>query len=312
MAKRVEEIILGIDVSKDTLEVFCWNREERQQIPNEINAIRTWLRSFPGPVAVAVEATSDYHFALVDEAHALDYTVYVINGRQLKAYGQAVNRGHKSDRDDAWLLARYLTAERAHLRPFTPPCGKARRLWQEIKRRGCVVTKRQDLQQSFKRTNIAHRGLLREFARVLMQIERNIKHLIQSLGWHEDYRRCLTIPGVGSANAAALVCAFHRVPFASSDQFIAFLGLDIRRRESGCFKGQRKLTKRGEPELRRLLYCANKAAQNYAPFAEYRQRQIEKGLPKIAANMILGRKLARIAFTLLNRQESFKRLLLAA
>lgn len=307
MAKKVERIILGIDVSKDELEVFCWQSGLGQQIPNEVGAIRVWLKSFPGPLALAVEATSDYHFALVDEAHALGCAVYVINGRQLKGYREAVHRGHKSDPDDAWLLARYLDAEKANLRPFTPPCGKARRLWQEIKRRGGVVTKRQDLQQSLKGTNIAHRGLLREFERVLAQIEKHIQHLIQSLGWREDYRRCLTIPGIGPANAAALVCAFHRVAFASSDQFIAFLGLDIRRRESGHFKGKRKLTKRGEPELRRLLYCANKAAQNYAPFAEYRQRQLEKGLPKTAANMILGRKLARIAFTLLSRQETFKK-----
>lgn len=305
VAKRVEEIILGIDVAKDTLEVFDWTHERRQVIPNEAAAIRAWLKGFPGPLALSVEATSDYHFTLVDEAHALGHTVYLINGLQLKKYREAVHRGHKSDPDDAWLLARFLDAERKNLRPFTPPCAKARRLWQEIKRRGSVVTKRQDLQQSLKGTNIAHRGLLREFAQVLLQIEKNIQQLIQSLGWAEDYRRCLTIPGVGPANAAALVCAYHRAAFASADQFIAFLGLDVRRRTSGRFKGQQKLTKRGEPELRRLLYCAHKAARSYAPFALYRERLLEKGRPKIAANMALGRKLARIAFALISHQQTF-------
>src|SRR5690606_38626937 len=150
------------------------------------------------------------------------------------------------------------------------------------------------------------RGLLREFQRVLAQIEKNIQQLIQSLGWGEDYRRCLTIPGIGPKNAAAPVCAFHRAAFARNDQCVAFLGLDVRRRESGRFKGQRKLTKRGEPELRRLLYCAHKAARTYAPFAHYRQRQLDKGLSKIAANMALGRKLARIAFTLMSRKQTFK------
>lgn len=307
MAKRVQEIILGVDVSKDTLEVFDWTNEERLDVPNEREAIRAWLKGFPGPLALSVEATSDYHFTLVDEAHALGHTVYVINGHQLKCYRDAVHRGHKSDPDDAWLLARFLAAERGNLRPFTPPCAQARRLWQEIKRRGSVVTKRQDLQQSLKGTNIAHRGLLREFAQVLLQIERNIRQLIHSLGWREDYRRCLSIPGIGPANAAALVCAYHRAAFASADQFIAFLGLDVRRRTSGHFKGQQKLTKRGEPELRRLLYCAHKAARSYAPFAQYREHQLEKGRPKIAANMALGRKLARIAFALMSSQATFKK-----
>ena len=305
MAKRVEEIILGIDVAKDTLEVFDRTNERRLRIANEAEAIRAWLKRFPGPLALSVEATSDYHFTLVDEAHALGHTVYVINGHQLKKYREAVHRGHKSDPDDAWLLARFLAAEQANLRPFTPPCAKARQLWQEIKRRGSVVTKRQDLQQSLKGTRIAHRGLLREFARVLLQIEKNIQQLIQSLGWQADYRRCLSIPGIGPANVAALVCAYHRAAFASADQFIAFLGLDVRRRTSGRFKGQQKLTKRGEPELRRLLYCAHKAARSYPPFAHYRERQLDKGRPKTAANMALGRKLARIAFALMSHQQSF-------
>lgn len=307
MAKQVDEIILGIDVSKDELEVYCWNTGQRLQVANQAGTIRAWLRSLTGPLAMAVEATSDYHFKVVDEAHALGHTVYVINGLQLNAYRKAVTRDHKSDPDDAWLLARYLNAEGPNLRPFSPLCGKSRKLWQQIKRRASIVEKRKDLQQSLSGTGIPHRGVLRELERLVKHIEREIHQLIHSLGWNEDYRRCLSIPGIGKVNAAALVCAFHRAAFASSDAFIAFLGLDIRRRESGHFKGRRKFTKRGEPELRRLLYCAARPACSYAPFDQYRQRQLDKGLTKTAANMILGRKLARIAFALLIRKKAFKK-----
>ena len=62
----------------------------------------------------------------------------------------------------------------------------------------------------------------------------------------------LSIPGIGSGNASALVVAYHRGSFAGSDAFISYLGLDVRIRESGYFRGKRKLTKRGEPELRRF------------------------------------------------------------
>lgn len=308
MAKRVDEIILGVDVSKRELEVYCWGSGQRQRIANDTGAIRLWLRGLSGPVALAVEATSDYHFTLVDEAHALGFAVYVINGLQLSAYRKAVNRDHKSDPDDAWLLARYLKAEGPErLRPCSPPCGKSRKLWQQIKRRAGIVEKRKDIQQSLSGTDIPHRSVLRELDRLIQRLEDDICHLIHSLGWNEDYRRCKSIPGIGKVNAAALVCAFHRAAFANSDAFIAFLGLDIRRRESGRFKGKRKLTKRGEPELRRLLYCAARPARSYAPFDQYRQRQLDKGLTKTAANIILGRKLARIAFVLLTRKETFKK-----
>ncbi len=45
-----------------------------------------------------------------------------------------------------------------------------------------------------------------------------------------------------------------------------------------------------------------------SPFDQYRQKQLDKGLPKIAANVILARKLARIAFALLRDQTMFRKL----
>jgi hypothetical protein len=53
------------------------------------------------------------------------------------------------------------------------------------------------------------------------------------------------------------------------------------------------------------LYCGTRAACNHPRFAAYRQRQLDKGLSKIAARVALARKLARIAFTLMNQQQTF-------
>lgn len=61
---------------------------------------------------------------------------------------------------------------------------------------------------------------------------------------------------VGPLTALAMVAAYRRGRFRSVDAFIAFMGLDVRIRESGQFRGRRKLTKNGEPELRRLLVNA--------------------------------------------------------
>ena len=87
--------------------------------------------------------------------------------------------------------------------------------------------------------------------------------MVRELGWWADYQRCLSIPGIGPINAVALTAAYHRAEFTNADAFIAFLGLDVRIRDSGTFKGKRKLTKKGESELRRLLYCAAKPARSH-------------------------------------------------
>ena len=53
-----------------------------------------------------------------------------------------------------------------------------------------------------------------------------------------------------------VVVALIQHCLAKSDAFIAFMGLDVRVRESGYFRGKRKLTKKGNPEMRRLLFNA--------------------------------------------------------
>jgi len=301
------QITLGIDVSKGELVSFCWESEERAEITNQPQAINTWLKSLMGPVRIAIEPTSSYHLEFIDQAHALGFDVYVVNARQLRHYREAVNLRNKTDADDAWLLARYLTHEVGELRRYTPLKGQARTLWTLIKRRAVVVEARKSLQQSLAEVKLAHTALLTQFKAVLARIDLRIKALIKELGWSEAYRHCLSIPGVGPLNAAALVCAFHRGIFAGSDAFIAFIGMDVRVRESGTYKGKRRLTKRGESEIRRLLYCATQPARCEPRFDKYYLSQLDKGLSKTAAKVILARKIARIAFALMTKKQSFKK-----
>lgn len=305
MANPVTKITLGIDVAKDQLVIYNWQTRQITKLTNQRSDIKTFLNTFYGPVRIAIEPTSHYHLIMVEETQALGYEVYLIDPRQLLHYRQAVNVRNKTDPLDAWLLARYLEHEGSELRPFQPQDPRAQRLWRLILRRATVVKSRQQLQQSFAEVQVSIQGLLTQFQQLLARIDRHISDLIRELGWWSDYLHCLSIPGIGPGNASALVTAYHRGAFASSDAFISYLGLDVRIRESGYFRGRRKLTKRGEPELRRLLFCASHGARRYHRFADYYQRQLEKGLCKIAARVVLSRKLARIAFTLIKNEQMF-------
>jgi len=307
VAKAVCEITLGIDVSKDELVICDWDTEQITRLVNQPDKIKDWLGKLCGPIRIAIEPTSNYHLEFVEQAHALGLIVYLVNPNQLAHYRKAINVRNKTDPADAWLLARYLAHESASLRPFKPQCAKAQRLWALIKRRGVTVSARQKLQQSFRESKLPAKALFSEFEKVIARIDQKIQALIRALGWWIDYQRCLSMPGIGPVNAAALTAVFHRGAFASSDAYVAFIGLDIRVRDSGRYTGKQKLTKCGEAEIRRLLYCAAQPARSYHLFEDYYQRQLEKGLSKIAAKVALARKLARIAFSLLSNHSSFKK-----
>ena len=305
MSKLVSQITLGIDVCKEELVICDWETEAISTLGNQAGTIKAWLKSLNGPVRIAIEPTSHYHLEVLQQAHQLGIEVYLVNPRQLVHYRLAVNVRNKTDPQDAWLLARYLAHESASLRPFKPQCAKAQRLWALLKRRAAVVRARTQLNQSFKQTKLSIKALSTEIQRLLVRIDKHIQALLHSLGWWADYQRCLSIPGVGPMNAAALVAVFHRGAFAGSDAFVAFIGIDVRLRESGKYKGKRKLTKCGESEIRRLLFCATQGARSYRLFDDYYQNQLRKGLSRIAAKVVLARKLARIAFTLLTNQQLF-------
>jgi len=306
MAKPVSQITLGIDVAKDELVIADWDTGEITTLINQPSEIQAWLGSLHGPVRMALEPTSHYHLALADKAQAGGHQVYLVNPRQLAYYREAVGQRNKSDPQDALLLARYLAHEAPQLRLYEPQSAAGRELWTLLTRRATAVESCKRVRQSFKDSGISVKALASEYRKVLQRIDRRMQALIEESGWRESYQHCLSIPGIGPLNATALVIAFHRGAFSSQDAFIAYLGMDVRIRESGTFRGKRKLSKKGPPELRRLLYCAAVAGRRHEPFAQYRQRQIEKGLPKIAANCILARKIARLAFTIMSRQEDYK------
>uniref|UniRef100_UPI00123B33B7 transposase n=1 Tax=Pseudomonas saliphila TaxID=2586906 RepID=UPI00123B33B7 len=114
------------------------------------------------------------------------------------------------------------------------------------------------------------------------------------------------IEGIGDLTAMALANTFHRGPFKTSDAFIAFLGMDVRVRDSGKQKGRRKLTKKGDPELRRLLYNAAMAARKTQAWKGVYEAYIAQGLKPIQALVKLARKLARIAFALMQNQTTYQ------
>jgi transposase len=308
MAMKVQPVILGADVSKDWLDLHRQGEEDVTHIDNDQPAIDAFLSRYP-TAALAVEATNTYHELLVDRARRAGWVVYLLSGYQLKHYAASIRQRARNDPIDARLIARYLAHEIEALRPYVPRSPKVQQLWQLLKRRALLVQSRQQLHQSLLGVPAlmqAKRQLSSHYARVLLFIDRRLAVLTRELGWQADVQRLLTLPGVGQLTALALLIAYRAGTFIHHDPFIAFLGLDVRTKDSGYHKGQRKLTKHGDGEYRRLLYCAAMTAARLHPYFSDRYRTLtHRGLPTTAAYVVIARKLARLAFWLLRYQTCF-------
>lgn len=117
-----------------------------------------------------------------------------------------------------------------------------------------------------------------------------------------------SVPEFGVKTVAVLRAELGEVErFQRSDQVVAYAGLDVTVRESGKWKGQRKLSKRGSGELRRTLYLAAMRCVRRADsaFGAYYQALSTRGLKGNAALVAVMRKMLVVAYHLLKSGDTY-------
>jgi transposase len=114
------------------------------------------------------------------------------------------------------------------------------------------------------------------------------------------------MPELGPKTIAVLRAERGEVDrFASTDQAIAYAGMDIKIRESGKWKGKAKLSKRGSGLLRQMLYLAamRSISLQGSAFGAYDQHLVARGLEEMSALMAVMRKMVAVATHLMQTGE---------
>jgi transposase len=141
----------------------------------------------------------------------------------------------------------------------------------------------------------------------LRALDQQIAQLCRVQEELSDARRLQAVPGIGPITAAAVASCLQAKQFTHPDQFVAYLGLDVQVADSGTRRGQRRLSKQGKAELRRLLYVCAQAtlrAKN-SPFATQYARERAKGLSATASLCVVARKMARVCWSLHRHQTTY-------
>jgi transposase len=300
----------GVDVAQRTLDIAQEGDAQVRLIDNRLGPIRRWLQSLPEGCAIGVESTGNLHQLLVRTAIAAGHTVYVLNARDLAHYARALGRRAKTDRLDAQLILRYLQREHEHLHPYLLPSAHQAEFDELIGRRHQVVRARGSLQQSFTTSSRKPRALqrsLRALEALIAELDARMQELVAAEHTlHTAAAHLRTVVGFGPLLSASMAHAITRRPFKKADAFIAYIGYDPRVRDSGQWRGRRILSKRGPAELRRLLFTAAMSACKTKLWQPFYQRYRARGLSTTAALVVLARKLARIAFSIVKHNVDFR------
>ena len=302
-------MFVGVDVSKDWLDVARCDDNKVCRIEYSGAALRQWLSSLPLGCHIGVESTGTLHRLLVRCALRAGHRVYVLNALDLSHYARSLGRRAKTDRLDAQLIARYLAKEQDQLHPYVEPTVQQAQLNELLSRRHKVVVAQGTLRQSFAGMSAqprASRRVLRALDELIHEIDARIAELIASDPLQQVTARQLrTVVGFGPLLSATLTHELTRRAYRSADAFIAHTGYDPRPRDSGQKCGRRYLSKRGPAELRRLLFTAAMSASKTQLWKPFYQRHRERGLSTTQALVILARKLARIAYSLVKHGTEF-------
>jgi transposase len=308
---------VGADISKDKFDAARLSAEGKYKHKKFTNnpagfaAFLVWLAGFGDEEThIGMEATGAYSMPLAEFLAGQGYAVSVINPAKVHAFGKTELGRAKTDKADAKLIAKFVWEKKPAL--WAPPPQNIREI-QDLLRRVEHLLEMRQMEQN--RLDTASPTVAGSIKNILELLDRELGATRERIRKHIDddpdlrRRRDLldSIPGVGEATLAHLLVALSdHYGFENAKQATAHAGLDPRIRESGKWIGKTRLTKSGDPMLRKALYMPALSAWRHNPairaFCERLKANGKNGKAIVCAAM---RKLIHIAFGVLKSGKPF-------
>ena len=292
---------IGIDVSKDWLDIAeRGTTTTTSRVPNTAEGIAAFVSRVQTHdlTRIGLEATGAYHLPLLGALLAAKLPVSLLNPAQIKAYRQVRGDQHKTDRQDAMLIAHFTQTYASELRPAhaaTPAQARLRALvgYREgrVRERTRLCNQQEAAQWS---DSPAVQALLAaDLAHVeaqLAEVESAIADVLADL---PEAAVLLQLTGVGS-RVVAIVLAYLPVElWGQVKPAVAYAGLHPRLEQSGRTSHSR-LSKAGPPPLRRALYMAAMVAIRHdADLGQRYDAFCARGKPKQVALVAIMHALFR-------------------
>lgn len=306
-----DAVFIGVDVAKAEVVYAIAGSGETGNVANAAEQLSAWLKRWPAGGHLAVESTGRYHLLLANLAHQAGWRVYVFNPTDVRRYRQSLGVRGKTDRTDAEAIAQMLAERQTSrgLRPWTPGTAAQQMLDGLLRRRATLAVHRLAIIQATEDVAALAEALThakRAIDALIDAIDAQILECVQTdEAMARTYRQLDAVVGIGPQTAALLANLMHRIRFQNADAIVAYSGLDPRPNDSGQHRGRRRITKRGPPEMRRLLYLAAQAAAKSKAGRPLYQSILAKGFSTTQALVILARKLLRVAYSIWKTGQPF-------
>jgi transposase len=312
MTKKKSKSFIGIDVSKQLLEVGVHESAYHFRCPNKESGFSQLVAELIDlrPALIVLEATGGLEIPVVNALHAIGLPVVVVNPRQVRDFAKALGQLAKTDRLDARVLAHFAAAIKPPLRPIKSKDEQelnaltARRgqliemLVDEKNRRGSAAsdTVREKIKE--------HIDWLEEG---IAELDRQLKAKLQtSACWQAKDKILQSVPGVGPVVSFSMIADLPELGKLNRQQIAKLVGVAPLNRDSGQQRGLRHIYG-GRAQLRSVLYMAALTASRHNPVVkEFYQRLLAKQKPSKVAITACMRKLLAIVNVMIRDSTPWK------
>jgi transposase len=309
--QKEAEIFVGLDVSKDWLDVAVYESAEAFRVANSSAGIAALLERLKAlkPTLIVLEATGGFEMLAVAELSRAHCPVVVSNARRVRQFARATGRLAKTDRLDARVLAHFAAVVR-------PP---ARRLPDEAEGQlAAMLTRRTqvvDMLTVEKNRLVTVRAAMRSSIEAHIQwLHQSLKELDQEIEdsvkgspiWREKDALLRSVPGVGPVTSATMLGMLPELGQLNRQEIAALVGVAPLNRDSGKKHGKRRVYG-GRAAVRRVLYMAALAARKFNPrIKAFYELLLQRGKEKKVALTACMRKLLVILNAMMRTGQSWR------
>jgi transposase len=305
---------IGVDVGKTELVASLRRSDGKTDVPalfaNSSVGLKQFLvylktNSVSPDDPILFESTGPYHWMAARTLADEGYLAKVANPLHTKQIARLSIRKRKTDKVDSQNLA-FLASQNYGYR-FVET--------EEMARKKALIRHYWKLRQSAT-DHLRHSQYLKNYRGIkdesvtkfmVKKCEALKKEIVKDWSKGNDIKYLDSIPGITPFLGATILSELLPLErFKTIDQIVAFSGLDPSVKQTGGKAGHHgKISKRGSPTLRETLFLAAFGSFQREPMKSLYVRYKARGLHHNTVLCILGRKILRIAVSLLKKRRVF-------
>lgn len=252
---------IGVDVAKATLDAHRFPENAAKQFANTPEGWKQflqWIKDEP-PALVLCEATGGYEKNFVIALADADVPFRVVNPARVRDFAKSHGILAKTDKLDAKVLAKFAAERRLEpqqLRDETQRKLKELIGWRRQLVKAKTVHRNQLEHASYKTIVKGTMSLIEQIDKQIEKVEAELNQLIDSDSQLSNINVILmSIPGIGPEVARTLIVELPDLGTGDPAKLCSLAGVVPINRDSGLFRGQRRIYG-GRGTLRTVLYMA--------------------------------------------------------